>query len=362
MKKIRHFRETTTADQRVVYRFEPSLVMRDAGYRNETLGEDRSAAIAKVEQYNAEWDADRGGQKAVVPRGNINWLIHQFEKDPTWYGAKAKRTRQEMDYAFRLFAAQLGAVSVKSVRRGHCRALYNDWRLEGSAHKAKKLMKWVHRLFSYALELEIIETHPMYGFKMETPPSRDMVWSEWEVDRVIESALKAHKSPQGNIAPPRPSIALATQIAFSTSLPQQDILALTWDQYSDGGLTVTQKKKRGGKELWIPLTDKTRTMLDGINKFHTHIIVNEMTAQRYKGKDEFGKVFRKVCRRAGLERSLTFHDLRTTALTNMGNKGATMAEIVSFSGHKLNSPILETYVKPGREAAKRALDKINTDD
>ena len=127
-------------------------------------------------------------------------------------------------------------------------------------------------------------------------------------------------------------------------------------------MTVTQQKKRGGKELWIPLTDKTRTMLDGINKFHTHIIVNEMTAQRYKSKDEFGRAFRKACRRAGLERSLTFHDLRTTALTNMGNKGATTAEIVSFSGHKLNSPVLETYVKPGREAAKRALDKINTDD
>ena len=127
-------------------------------------------------------------------------------------------------------------------------------------------------------------------------------------------------------------------------------------------MTVTQQKKRGGKELWIPLTDKTRTMLDGINKFHTHIVVNEMTTQRYKSKDEFGRAFRKVCRRAELERSLTFHDLRTTALINMGNKGATMAEIVSFSGHKLNSPVLETYVKPGQEAAKRALDKLETGD
>ena len=177
----------------------------------------------------------------------------------------------------------------------------------------------------------------MYGFKTETPPSRDMVWSEWEVDRVIEAAMTSHKSSQGNIAPPRPSIALATQIAFSTSLPQQDILALTWDQYSDGGLTVTQQKKRGGKELWIPLTDKTRTMLDGINKFHTHIIVNEMTTQRYKGKDEFGRAFRKACRRAGLERSLTFHDLRTTALTNMGNKGATKGQLWQGSFHSVGT-------------------------
>ena len=39
-----------------------------------------------------------------------------------------------------------------------------------------------------------------------------------------------------------------------------------------------------------------------------------------------------------------FCDLRSTALTNLGNKGVTMAEIVSFSGHKLNPPILETDV------------------
>ena len=101
-------------------------------------------------------------------------------------------------------------------------------------------------------------------------------------------------------------------------------------------------------------------MLDGINKFHTHIIVNEMTTQRDKDKNEYGRAFRKVCRRARLECSLTFYDLRTIALTNLGNKVATMAEIISFSGHKLNSPVLETYVKPGQETAIRALNKLET--
>ena len=161
------------------------------------------------------------------------------------------------------------------------------------------------------------------------------------------------------MATPRPSIALATQIAFSTSLPQQDILALTWDQYSDGGLTVLQIKKRGDKELWIPLSQKTRQMIDNTERTSTHIIVNEQTGQPYSNHNTFGKAFRKVRKWAGIERQLTFHDLRTTALTNMGNKGATMAEIVSFSGHKLNSPVLETYVKPGREAAQRARTKLD---
>ena len=168
---------------------------------------------------------------------------------------------------------------------------------------------------------------------MEQPKGRDAVWSEWEVDRVIEAAMKIHKSPQGNLSPPRPSIALATQIAYTTSLPQQDILALTWGQYSDGGLTVTQKKKRGGQELWIPLSQETRQMLDNTKRTSINIIVNEQTGQPYPGKDAFGKVFRKVRKWAGIERPLTFHDLRTTALTNLGNKGETMAEIVTFSGH-----------------------------
>ena len=203
MKKLRHFQKMTTADQRVVYRFEPSPAMRAAGYHHETLGEDRSAAIAKVEQYNAEWDAERADLKvdAPKPKGNVQWLIHQFEKDPTWYGAKAKRTREEIDYAFRIFGDAYGPVVVTAIRRKHCRGLYNKLRSEGSSHKSRKIMKWVHRLFAYALELEIIETHPIYNFKMEQPKGRDAVWSEWEVDRVKEAALKTHKSAQGNLSP-----------------------------------------------------------------------------------------------------------------------------------------------------------------
>ena len=101
-------------------------------------------------------------------------------------------------------------------------------------------------------------------------------------------------------------------------------------------------------------------MLDDTGRTSIHIIVNELTGQPYPSKDVFGKVFRKVRKWAGIERPLTFHDLRTTAMTNLGNKGATMAEIVTFSGHKINSPVLHTYVKPGREAAIRALNKLET--
>ena len=62
MSKIRHLASYRNEDGRTMYRFLPSnKKMRDAGFRSETLGEDLNAAIAKVEQYNTEWDAVRNG-------------------------------------------------------------------------------------------------------------------------------------------------------------------------------------------------------------------------------------------------------------------------------------------------------------
>ena len=58
-------------------------------------------------------------------------------------------------------------------------------------------------------------------------------------------------------------------------------------------------------------------MLDDTERTSTHIIVNEQTGQPYANKNIFGKAFGKVRKWAGIERPLTFHDLRTTALINL---------------------------------------------
>ena len=55
---------------------------------------------------------------------------------------------------------------------------------------------------------------------------------------------------------------------------------------------------------------------------------------------------------------MTFQDLRTTALTELGSKSATNAEIVSFSGHAVNSPILQEYVIQTKETALNARRKM----
>jgi len=41
----------------------------------------------------------------------------------------------------------------------------------------------------------------------------------------------------------------------------------------------------------------------------------------------------------------------------MGDSGATNAEIVSFSGHSVNSKVIDVYVQPSKKAAKNAHQK-----
>ncbi len=342
--------------------FQPSKTMRAAGFRAETLGTDHRAATARVERWNDEWDVIRQNRKIepdiAVRQGDGKWLIDRFQADPTWYGQKAPATREEMDYCFGIIAETFGDIPIRAIERRHCRALYNNVRIEGSPHKAKKVIKWFSRLLEYAVEIGVRDDNPARRLKIEAPQGRTAVWTENEVRAVIATALAGGTAESGNDIPARPSVALAVQIAYDTSLPQQDILALRWPQYDGEGLTVRQKKRRGDRELWIPLSSETLQMLAGTERASTHIVVSEETRRPYTGRGlVFARLFRRFRKRAGIDRDLTFHDLRRTALTELGAAGATNAEIVAFSGHKLNSRVLDDYVKPGREAAKRARKK-----
>ncbi|MBL6929735.1 MAG: tyrosine-type recombinase/integrase [Rhodospirillales bacterium] len=174
---------------------------------------------------------------------------------------------------------------------------------------------------------------------------------------LIDHAMKGGVAGSGNKVPSRPSVALATQIAYDSSLPQQDILALEWGQFDGNSLTATQIKARGDHvELWIPLSAKTITMLNDTPRRSTHIIISEDTGKPYTDRRVFSRIFRKFRNRVGVE-GRTFHDLRRTALTELGSHGATNAEIVSRSGHNINSRVLGDYVKPDRATAMNAAKK-----
>jgi integrase len=349
--------------------FEPSKAMRRVGFSGKAFGNDYNVARDYVLEQLETWDKIKAGREGVevVEGGSVDWLIDRFQKDPTWYKAKAPRTREEMDFVFNIVSKYFGPTPVKAMQRPLARGLYNKVRVDSSVHKARKVMKWFRRLMKYAVELGIRDDNPSSEMELEAPVGRSQRWQPDQVEAVIACALKGGVAKSGNKIPPRPSVALATLIAYETSLPQADILALNWGQFDGQGLTVMQKKKRGGRELWIPLSDRLIKMLNTAKdaKVSTHIIVSEETGRPYvdapgrktdSSRNVFSRMFRRFKERAGVE-GLTFQDLRRTALTELGETGSTNAEIVSYSGHAVNSRVLDVYVKPDKQAAKNAFEK-----
>jgi integrase len=343
--------------------FRATKAMRQIGIFNEPLGEDRKDAVARALFLNDEWDRLRAASK-VEPiehsSGGFTDLIDRFQKDPTWYGDRAPATREEMDYVFKIVAQIMGQYPVRIMQRRHSRALYNKIRAESSVHKARKVMKWTHRLMEYAIEIGLRDDNPTDKLRMEAPKGRNQVWTTEEISAVIKAAQKAGKHPKsGNHIPARPSVALATQLAYNLGQRQQDILALKWSQYDGEGISLVQKKT--GKALWLPLTEDSIAMLEETDKTSTYIVVSEETKQPYSDRNVFSRIFRRFRDRAEVRSELTFMDLRRTAATELGNKGATNAEIVAFTGHEINSRVVGTYVKPDKLAARRAAIKRKAD-
>lgn len=194
------------------------------------------------------------------------------------------------------------------------------------------------------------------------PEPRDQLWTKDQIDKLVKVADEGGVVASGNKFSPRPSIALAVLIAYDTSLPQQDILSLKWSQFDGEGLSVNQKKKRGGREIYTPLSPSTIERINALDKKSIYIVVAEHDGSPYldDGTDNrirkrmFSNSFRKCRKRAGLPDDLQFMDLRRTALTEMGNSGATHTEIAAMSGHSVNSGVLHVYVRPNKEAGKRA--------
>ena len=356
MRKIRHL-----VEQSGRFSFKPSRMMRAAGFSGKEFGTDRNQAVEYVETQNAEWDRIRKTittPETTIP-GTFSDLIDRFEKDPTWYGKKAHATRDEIDYAFRIIREVLGHHPVRLIERRHGRGFYNKLRIdEGfSVHKTRKVMKWAIRLIWYAIEIGVRDDHPWQKLDMERPQGRREVWTPDEIESVIAAAESGGKASSGNVIPARPSVALATRIAYDTALPQQDVLALTWPQYDGDGLTVKQIKPRGDRnELYLPLSVATREILDGMDKTSTHIVVSEETGLPYTDRRIFSRSFRRFRDRAGVS-GKTFQDIRRTALTELGNRGATEAEITRISGHKIGSRVIDVYVRPDRTAAISAANK-----
>lgn len=340
------------------------------GFSSECLGPNRDEACRQAAELIEQWDAHRRLKSQSAPAiegGTLAWLIDQVLRDPVWFRSKAPTYRVDMEHHLSALRGNIsyGQLRVKALRRKHIKAIYNEQLSKTTRSVANKRLKFLVRVLNYAVkELEILDHNPAAGIEHVKDESRGVTWTPDEVSAAIRTLSESGMITRRNGKPmpyaAHPEIALAVAIAYDTTLAQGDVLALKWDAWDGTGFAVEQIKDRGQKQVYCPVSDETRKLVeDAMRGRKSPYIIVDASGRPYIDKPglkyrrrpaTFGRLFRHGCERAGVV-GKTFHDLRRTGLTEYGNSEATEAELSKIGGHAIGSRVIDVYVKPDKGAA-----------
>ncbi len=347
--KVRHLRVKASG-----FYFEPSSLMKAAGFRAEALGMDLAVAVARCNELNAEWDAIRiGGDKKpeLSPKGTMARLIEDLLTSSAYRDKSAAR-QNELDYSIKEILPIFGPAQLTRIMPEQCEKFYDNLREQGSVHKAARIVKDLRYLFNRAIKQRTLVHNPAHGFAVKQPPPRQITWTEDQVVRVIDLAWKEGFH----------GISVAITIMYDTSLRPGDVRALTVGQIGADRVILTVAKTN--TEAMLPLWDET---VDRIRRYLAEMdatLLPSATLIRTRfgrpyGEKNFINQARRIMRKAGIPDAYQLRDIRRTAMTERADAGSTIAEIATSGQHSIRHgyKTADTYIVPSFNRAKTAQDK-----
>jgi integrase len=320
--------------------FQPTRAMKNQGFQPLAFGDDIAEALATTQRLNEEWDAVRKRGPAApgeVP-GTVKWLIRDY-KCSDWFTDLAPRTREEVDRHIERIDAALGRVHVATLRRRHVRRFHEKLMRARSRRQANEGVKWLRRMLSYAVEIELRKDNPALRMELKHAKPRRVVWTPEQVEQFKTTAINMG----------RLSWALAVQLGYDTAADLSDILRLTWNDYDGEG--VTFRRSKTDTALWVPLQPEGIRMLSETERRAVQIIVGDVKGRPIAHRSFFGRVFREIRSKAGLSNDLRFRDLRRTVGTEISSGGG---QIHPITGHQPGSTVIKHYIVPNKDAARNA--------
>jgi integrase len=146
----------------------------------------------------------------------------------------------------------------------------------------------------------------------------------------IDAILKSSKSIE---------LKLLIRLALETAMRRGEICSLKWADVDLGRSLLTLRDSKNGESRLIPLSERARTLLEQLS-------TNGLGKVFKMRPDSITQAFSRACSRAGIE-DLRFHDLRHEATSRFIEKGLSVMEAVSITGHKdLRMLLRYTHLRP----------------
>lgn len=356
---IRYLESRKLANGEIAFYYNPPADARSALIAERcALGKDYEKAVTQASRYNFAIDEWRKEKKQIhtVNQNSVRRIFQDYLNSRKFTHDLAVSTQKSYRaYINELLEFELekkrkfGDLPFKKIKPGHVDVLYEKLRVGKNGQDrlthANAIMRVARLVFNIASR-KYDFTNPFSNPKMKTTRARRVVWTDEQIALACKTAIEHG----------RKSLAIAIMLGIETGQRVGDTRSLKWDCYKDGIFTFEQSKT--GAQMNIPASDVLISLLEDMEiEPGREIVIHEETDKPYD-KWLISKTFLRVKKWADLPKELQLRDLRRTAITQLGDAGATEDEILSISGHADRS-ILDVYSQRSKAKAQAAIRKRN---
>lgn len=321
------------------------------GRKGVSLGADQAKAWAMARELNRSLLTGPG-------IGSIQWLYEQY-KTHRFYLKNRPSTRADYDYRFGQFCRlEAGPRLLGEHQAAALTALHVDGpdgiyerliRKHGPA-TAAYICRIARRVWNVGIRFHHVSVNPWAGMGISGSKARDQKWEPEEVAAVCAKARDLGK----------PSIEVATALAYWFGWRPYDVLDLTWAEVE------ARKRDTSKTGVAVPVLPDAYPDLAAVlaraPRFEgvEHVVVSERLRRRWS-RSGFAHAFREVADAAGIRKELQFRDLRTTAQTELDEGGVDGVLASTHTAHKtvqMRRRYSRRTEEAMREAARRRLEAL----
>jgi integrase len=254
--------------------------------------------------------------------------------------------------ATRVLGKRLEDYRARSLKAQHTNLAYQDW-LKIGIRTANYRKAALSTAWKYCMRLDIMENDPVKLIKTTSDQPRKVRWTREQVSTFLDTAYSDFKWR---------SIGLIVHMAYECAQRVGDMRVLTWDKVNLEAQRIDLTQSKRGADVHLPIPDELTAMLEQQKQdfgFQTYVAPKTTpVAGAYVPYpvDQIDDAINEVKYAAGLPKNITAMDLRRTAITEMVEGGADLAQIMQASGHR-NPGSVKPYMVNTFTGAKNALAK-----
>jgi len=335
----------------------PDRLRASHNLKTHALGADQASAWALARTLNRDHLRLSADAPAV---GTVAWMLESFlgsERASTLAASTQRDYRwltRSVLCPLKVGNRTLGQMPAQAVRPRHADGIHSALLAEKGPASAHYACRFARRVWKWAARRELVDSNPWSAMELAGLEARTLVLTPDQVAAVV-SAAESRK---------RPSIGVATLLAYWLGHREADVLGLTWTALD--AERVGTRKTKASLPVSIGAYPALATVLEAARASAqaeadaadpkrippAHVVINERTGRPYTAST-FQHLWREIATAAGLPSELQFRDLRATAMTELSDSGADIISMSTHSGHK-TAQMARRYARPTTEQFERA--------